>query len=523
VGSAGFVLVAVAPNLVVAAAGACTASLFLAILTPGFATVSSLIVPPRARGFAFSVNDLWSLPGLAFVVIAARVGDVNGFRWGIASMIPVFLLGAYIIASAGGKVAADIRAAQMAALAHAEAKLARDQGRTKLLVCRGVNVSYGQVQVLFGVDLDVEEGEMVALLGTNGAGKSSLLNAIAGLVDPSGGAVVYDGRDITHAAPQYRLGRGIVLMPGGRATFPSLTVAENLRAAGWQSRRDTGALAAATADVLERFPRMRERLDQPAGNLSGGEQQMLGLGMAFLAEPKLLLIDELSLGLAPVIVEQLLDTVREIHARGTTIVLVEQSVSVVSAVAARAVFMEKGEVRFDGAATELLDRDDVLRSVFLHGAASALGGPGSTDRAERGARVIARDADPVLDVHGVARAFGGIKAVRGVSLHVQPGETVGLIGANGAGKTTLFDLISGYLDVDAGSIRLAGRDITRLRPDQRAGALLGRSFQDAALFGSMTVRETIATANDRGAPPRGSRRRADRAPRAHCIRGQVHR
>ena len=487
-GSLGFALTAIAPHVVVAGAGACMAAFFLAVLTPGFATVSSLIVPPRARGFAFSINDVWSLPGLVFVLVAARIGDANGFRWAITAMIPVFLIGAYIVAGAGRRVAADIKAAQVAALAQAEARRARESGEGKLLVCRGIDVRYGQVQVLFGVDFDVTEGEIVALLGTNGAGKSTLLKAIAGLVDPSAGAIVFDGRDLTHSSPQFALGRGMALMPGGRAVFPTLTVEENLAAASWTRREEADRHI---EEIYARFPQLRERRWQPAGNLSGGEQQMLGLGMAFLARPKLLMIDELSLGLAPVIVEQLLDTVRDIHARGTTVVIVEQSVTVALSLAQRAVFMEKGEVRFEGATAELLGRDDILRSVFLGGASAAF------ETAPRRRRRRRSSATPVLTTTNVAKSFGGIHAVQDVSLEVAPGDVVGLIGANGAGKTTLFDLISGFVETDHGSIALAGADVTAWSASRRARARLGRSFQDAALFPSMTVRETIATAHDR--------------------------
>jgi ABC-type branched-subunit amino acid transport system ATPase component/predicted MFS family arabinose efflux permease len=502
----GFLAIALAPNLYVAAAGSAIAAMSLAVVTPGLAAVSSLIVPPRARGFAFSVNDLWSLPGLAFVLLASRVGDAYGLRWGVIAMIPVFLVGGWIIASAGGQVASDIKAAQLTALAHSESKRARDEGRAKLLVCRGVDVRYGQVQVLFGVDFDVAQGEIVALLGTNGAGKSTLLRAICGLTDPSGGAILLEGADITHSSPQATLERGAVLMPGGKGVFPSLTVAENLRAGGWQGRGEPDELTAAIEGVLDRFPRLRERIDQPAGNLSGGEQQMLALGMAFLAKPKLLMIDELSLGLAPVIVEQLLDIVREIHAQGTSIILVEQSVNLALTVARRAVFMEKGEVRFEGPTAELLGRDDVLRSVFLEGAGRGLTAGERGDRAgvvTGGDDRPFDDRPPILEVDRVSKAFGGIRAVNEASIRVREGEIVGLIGPNGAGKTTLFDLVSGFVGIDNGRIVLAGADVTELGPDARARRRLGRSFQDAALFGSMTVREAIATAHHRLVQNRG--------------------
>jgi len=494
-GAAGLIVVAVAPSVWVAALGADFGQLCFAMLLPGFGALTSLIIPPRARGLSFSVIEIWALPGLVFVILATRIGDAYGLRWSIIAMTAVFLMGGYVVASAGGKVRGDITKMQTAARAQAEARLARERGEAKLLITRDLDVCYGQVQVLFGVDFDVADGEIVALLGTNGAGKSTLLKAICGLVEPSAGAIVWDGRDTTHTTPQLALQRGVVLMPGGRGVFASLTVAENLEAAAWQARREgSDVVALRRQDALDRFPRLRERLHQPAGNLSGGEQQMLALSMAFLARPRLLCIDELSLGLAPAIVEQLLDIVRAIHAGGTTIVLVEQSVNVALSVAQRAVFMEKGEVRFEGATRDLLGRDDILRSVFLSVATANIAAPA---HAGQRSDALPGDDQPTLTVTDVTRSYGGIRAVDGISLQVGPGEIVGLIGANGAGKTTLFDLISGNVSVDSGRIHLAGRDVTRARPDQRALAGLGRSFQDAALFPSLTVRETIALAHDR--------------------------
>ncbi|MGH9085988.1 MAG: ABC transporter permease subunit, partial [Acidimicrobiales bacterium] len=237
-----------------------------------------------------------------------------------------------------------------------------------LLVVRDLEVAYGKTQVLFGVDFHVEHGEMVALLGTNGAGKSTLLSAVCGLVKPVGGTIDFDGHSIAGHAAQDTVADGVVLMPGGKGIFPTLTVAENLQLAGWLFKDEPDHVRDATEQVLQFFPVLLDRWDQKAGNLSGGEQQMLTLGQAFIARPRLLLIDELSLGLAPIIVEQLLGIVRAIHDNGTTVVLVEQSVNVAITLAQRAVFLEKGEVRFDGPTAELLERPEILRAVFLEGA-----------------------------------------------------------------------------------------------------------------------------------------------------------
>ena len=266
--------------------------------------------------------------------------------------------------------------------------------------------------------------------------------------------------------------------------------------------------------MLGTFPILRDRLDDPAANLSGGQQQMLALGMAFIAQPRLLLIDELSLGLAPVIVEQLVEIVRRTAAAGTTVIVVEQSVNVALTLAEKAYFMEKGEIRFSGPTRELLDRPDVLRSVFLEGAGHGLGDgddtaeleraapetvPAATDGAQRdpAALVLDETATPALEVRGLWVRFGGIRAVDDVSFAVAPGEIVGLIGPNGAGKTTLLDLISGFTTAGGGSVALAGVDVGQRGPDGRALVGLGRSFQDARLFPALTVEETLKVALER--------------------------
>jgi branched-chain amino acid transport system ATP-binding protein len=223
---------------------------------------------------------------------------------------------------------------------------------------------------------------------------------------------------------------------------------------------------------------------------------MLTLGMAFIAKPKLLMIDELSLGLAPVVVEQLLEFVQEFRAAGTTVILVEQSVNVALTVAQTAFFMEKGEVRFHGPTQELLDRPDILRSVFLEGAAA--GTRPARPKRRRTTRASTNGQHPVvLEATGLSKRFAGVTAVADVSLQLHKGEIVGIIGPNGAGKTTLFDLISGFLVPDAGTITLAGHDVTATRPEVRSDLGLARSFQDARLFGSLTVHQAIAVALDR--------------------------
>jgi ABC-type branched-subunit amino acid transport system ATPase component len=369
-----------------------------------------------------------------------------------------------------------------------------------LLSCRGVDVAYDKVQVLFGVDVDVHEGEIVALLGTNGAGKSTLLKAVSGLVAPIAGRITFDGHDITGARPARTTELGIVQVPGGKAVFPTLTVGEHFKAGTWlYARQDADEVRDRTEKVLQMFPRVKERWNNLAGDLSGGEQQQLALGMAFVARPRLLVIDELSLGLAPVIVERLLDAVRAIHAEGATVILVEQSVNVALTLANRAYFMEKGQVRFEGATADLLHRDDVLRSVFLDRANKSLGGDEpkarTRSRAKDAAETVARK--PVLEVTGLTKTFGGINAVSDVSFTVHEHEVLGLIGPNGAGKTTIFDMISGHLPSNSGRIVLEGQDISGWAPEKRASIGLGRSFQDARIFPSLTVAENIAMGLER--------------------------
>lgn len=235
-----------------------------------------------------------------------------------------------------------------------------------------VDFSYGRLQVLFGVSLQVRRGEALALLGTNGAGKSTLLRVVSGLESPSRGRVELDGRDATSAAAEDLVRRGLVLVPGGRAVFPDMTVAENLEMQSFTRRRRAAAVRERRATTLDVFPRLRERLRQQAGTLSGGEQQQLALAKALQLDPVLLCIDELSLGLAPVIVQELVEIVERIRSTGVSMVLVEQSLNVAAAMCERAVFMEKGAVRFEGPTDDLLERDDIARAVFLGGRSEAV-------------------------------------------------------------------------------------------------------------------------------------------------------
>ena len=478
------------PPVLLAIAGVQLVIVLEAALTPAFYSLIATVVPTRIRGLGLSTQAPWQALGIIGTPFLIAAADGMGLQRGILLFVPLLLLAGLILGTGASGVERDIRAARAADAAEESLRVAREAGRSPLLVCRDLQVSYGGVQVLFGVDLDVHAGEVVALVGTNGAGKSTLLRALAGTSEPSGGAVFFDDRDTTHLPPHELAALGVVSMPGGAAVFPGLSVRENLRASAW-TVQDESVAAARTEEVLDLFPVLRERLDAAAGTLSGGEQQMVGLSQALLMSPRLLLVDELSLGLAPSVVEQLLGVLREVNARGTTVVLVEQSLNVALTIADRAVFMEKGEIRFDGPTEDLLARPDLVRSVFMGGAAG-------------GTRTIAKtavtaSATPALEVRDLAISFGGVTALRGVDLSVMPGEVVGIIGPNGAGKTTLFDLVSGFTAPDRGSVLLAGVDVTGATPDARARAGLGRSFQSARLFPALTVRECIAVALERRA------------------------
>jgi ABC-type branched-subunit amino acid transport system ATPase component len=242
-----------------------------------------------------------------------------------------------------------------------------------LLEIEGLDVHYDKVQVLYGVDLTVREGERVALLGTNGAGKSTILKTASGLVPPTRGRVIWKGEDITDVPPEQRVRMGIGQVPGGRGLFPTLTVGENLRMGGYLYASDA-EIEEQAQRVMTYFPWISERQGQLAGTLSGGEQQQLATARALMGRPELLMIDELSLGLAPVIIERLMESLMRLQEdEALTLVIVEQQASFALGYTDRAYFLEKGEIRFEGPSADLLKRTDLLRSVFLAGAAQSVG------------------------------------------------------------------------------------------------------------------------------------------------------
>jgi len=494
VGAVGSFLYAFTPPLwIIVVAGTLLAA-GGAFIGPAYAALTTQVIPPNSRTLGLQFTSLSSLFSfLFFNNLMALILETSGYAvlFTVAGVSAV--LSALITMSIGSVFDLDRRNAIASSAATQKWEIARINGTAQLLVCDKVDVAYDGVQTLFDVDFVVEEGECVALLGTNGAGKSTLLRAIAGIQEASGGAIVVSGREITHMPPHEIARRNVVFMPGGRGVFADLTVKENLALAGWNLEPEEGA--AAIAEVLELFPSLVRRYDSPAGVLSGGEQQQVALAQAFLQRPKLLMIDELSLGLAPAVVGELIEVVKRINKTGIAVIVVEQSVTVALELAERAVYMEKGRIRFDGPIPELMQRPDILRAIYVTGGASM----GAAPAKRRGAST--QDRSPlslgtagsrvVLEAKGITKTFGGITAVSNVDLPLYDGQVLGLIGPNGSGKTTLFDIVSGFIPPTEGTISLGGEDITDLTPDQRARKGLVRRFQDARLFPSLSVTEAI--------------------------------
>ena len=233
-----------------------------------------------------------------------------------------------------------------------------------LLEVKDLQVYYGSIHAIKGVSFEVNEGEIVTLIGANGAGKSTTMNTIGGLLKPRSGSVELEGQSVLGVPAHKIVGRGMALCPEGRRVFLQLTVQENLEMGAYT--RPKGEIADSIANVYDRFPRLKERYKQVAGTLSGGEQQMLAMGRALMSKPRLLMLDEPSMGLAPILVEQIFSIIEELNAAGTTILLVEQNAQMALSIAHRGYVLETGKIVTTGTGAELLD-DDNVRKAYLGG------------------------------------------------------------------------------------------------------------------------------------------------------------
>lgn len=337
-----------------------------------FAMVGPLmqsIVPYRLRGSGTALITLY-----IFFIGAAGGGLISLLftdAWGprttaLVLSVPTSILGGWILYRGARHVRHDLSLNVQELLDEQdEEKRRHESGKIPALQVNNLDFCYGPVQVLFDVGFEVNRGETLALLGTNGAGKSTLLRVISGLGTPRRGVVRLGGRTITYTSPQLRTTLGIHQLPGGKGVFPGMTVHQNLTMGAYIHRRDRDDVASRIDRVLELFPDLAQRQNQLASSMSGGQQQMLALAKVLLHDPEILLIDELSLGLAPTIVQDLLVVVEQLQEQGQTIIIVEQSLNVALSVADRAIFLEKGQIRFEGSAQDLLERDDLARAVFL--------------------------------------------------------------------------------------------------------------------------------------------------------------
>lgn len=232
-----------------------------------------------------------------------------------------------------------------------------------MLEIKDLNVHFGVIHALKGISLSVQDGEIVTLIGANGAGKTTTLRTISGLKKPTSGSILLDGKDITHTTPRDRVKMGMSQVPEGRRVFPEMTVLENLEL-GAYLRRDRAEIAKDLKMVYERFPRLADRKRQAAGTLSGGEQQMLAMGRALMSRPKILFLDEPSMGLAPLLVQEIFDIIKDINQSGTTILLVEQNASMALQIANRAYVMETGSIVLSGTGEELSNSDDIKKAYL---------------------------------------------------------------------------------------------------------------------------------------------------------------
>jgi branched-chain amino acid transport system ATP-binding protein len=373
-----------------------------------------------------------------------------------------------------------------------------------LLEVRDLSVTYGgAVRALRSVSMSVPEGRVVAVLGSNGAGKTTLLRAISGTLPMQrgaieGGSVELAGRSLVGSDPAAIVRAGVVQVPEGRRVFGDLSVEENLRA-GATTLRGRASRARARARVYDLFPHLSERRSQPAALLSGGEQQMLAIGRALMAEPRLLLLDEPSLGLAPLVVERIANIIAEINRQGTSVMLVEQNAAMALSVADQAVVLEVGSVALEGNADELA-RTDEVRNRYLGVAPGSERGVEESVPARGDAQARApaqRRAPQELWVKDLSVRFGGVRALENVSFAVDPQEVHALIGPNGAGKSTCLNVVTGVYAATGGSVRYGEQELCGLRPHRIARLGVSRTFQNISLSPTLTVARNLLVGGHR--------------------------
>ena len=322
----------------------------------------------RSMGMAIIMFFMFVIGAVGGGLLASFLQDEIGERSTIISVTVIAMpLGAFYIMRGASRMRRDLSLVVSELKEEEEEQQRRAQPGATIpaLQLHNIDFSYGQVQVLFDLSFEVQQGETLALLGTNGAGKSTALRVVTGLNTPERGIIRLGGRTITFATPEQRVAMGIQMLPGGGGVFRSMTIGDNILVGAGPYRRDRSALIQRLDYVFELFPMLKDRQHELAGDLSGGQQQMLALARVMLHQPKILLIDELSLGLAPSVVAELLELVESLKSAGQTMIVVEQSLNVALSIAERAIFLEKGEVRFEGRTADLVGRDDIARAVFL--------------------------------------------------------------------------------------------------------------------------------------------------------------
>jgi len=338
--------------------------------------VLTSVAPYHLRGMTGAVGAiyLFFFGATGGAILSAGLDQAFGPRTAVLLVIiPTTIVGALMIIRGSRYIRNDLSlvVSELQEEQEEHRRQAADPSSIPVLQLNNVDFSYGHVQVLFSVGFEVRRGEVLALLGTNGAGKSTALRVAAGLVTSDHGVVRLNGRTVTYATPEQRSKLGIHLLPGGRGVFSEMTVQENLEMGAFAYRRDRADFRRRINKTYEIFPPLDAARGRRADTLSGGQQQMLALGIALLHDPEVLMIDELSLGLAPIVVQELISVVERLKQEGVTMIIVEQSLNVAAAIADRAVFLEKGQVRFEGAISTLMERNDLARAVFLGGEVTA--------------------------------------------------------------------------------------------------------------------------------------------------------